>query len=210
MCKMTKLFGYVCIVLIVLLTVACGERSETTVRERTENEIIMTYSNTSSALSIIESKNNIMGSGVQYVGMRLSDVDKLLHIECLRRVERGYYSIFQDTEGGLLFLLFEKEKDYFEVTDYWHTKGNVNKQSFSQITPSLSTINDVRQVDPYGYEMLSDETGLLPFSTHLTNDGFCVEITYDSESFIVKDLSFNRNESFFPTYLIDIDMQMLY
>ena len=166
--------------------------------EMNESSILQRVNNIEKKEDLITKSYDIKSSGINFLNLSMSDVAKTFEIECLRTISDGLYAVLKDNDGGWLYLLFNKNGDQHFVQDYWHSNGRVLKETFDSLILNQSTIDQIRSIDPYGYEMLSQETGRLPFSVHLTQDNYKVFVTYDSQlvvtqiEFIQDDEDLNR------------------
>lgn len=147
---------------------------------------------------------------VDLLNLRISDFNKQYNIECLRSVSRNtYYSIIKNSLGGYVYVLFERDGKFFISTDVLCFEKPVYMSDFKEITLYHSTLDDVRTIDKYGYEMFGMETGRLPFSTHQTADGYSITITYnfnDEETYIVSDIQFSESSDIMYKKLLPIDV----
>lgn len=165
----------VCLIFCFAFILGCGEKN------MNDNDLIVQrVNNVERKENLITKKYSIL-SEAEYDGKSINEIDRSMKIECLRKVSFGYYSVFMDKNGGLLYLFFVDDGTTFIVDGVWYSDGKLKKSDFDLLKENESTIEQVREIDPYGYKMLSRDTGRLPCSTHYTTDGFVVEITYNSQ-----------------------------
>ena len=173
------------------------------------NSIISKSDNKTPKDQLITKEFDIKYSGVEWLDKTLLQIDELYNIECLRCISNDmYYSVTKDTNGAYLYLLFEKCNGVFKVIDYLYYDTVVYKSDFENLSINTSTIDEVRRIDKYGYEMLGPSTGRLPFSSHQTIDGFRVEITYNFDStgkYIVFDIQYTLSDDLLVNKILPLD-----
>ena len=159
-----------------------------------QNSILGLKDNISDKSDLITKTNSFYASGAELLSMTMVSINQKYEIECLRKNNGKYYCVFEDDNNGLLYLLFDKDDKIYVVSDFWHIDKKIYKNNFSAFKKGISKLSDVRKIDKYGDETLSQDTGRLPFSTHKTVDGYYITITYDSDNTII-DILYQKDKS---------------
>lgn len=203
-----RIFVYI-ILISFLLICSCQINTESEI-DKMDAMIIAKVDNETPKEQLITKEYRIEYSIVDFLNLTISDFDKQYNIECLRGIsDNMYYSVTKDSLGGYLYVLFEREGKNFISTDVIHCEKPVYMSDFKKIILNNSTLDDVRAIDKYGYEMFGTETGRLPFSTHQTIDGYLITITYNSNNegiFIVSEIQFSQPSDMMYKMLLPIDI----
>ncbi|MDL2273889.1 hypothetical protein LJC34_05055 [Oscillospiraceae bacterium OttesenSCG-928-G22] len=115
------------------------------------------------------------------------DIEQLAPIECLRKLsDEAYYSVHQSDEGELLFLVYSLYNGvHYTRTRIWLMHKPLVREDFSSLVVGVSTLDDVRRIDPYGSEryMLGNPGPAdgKPRSSHYTVDGQSACIKYEGD-----------------------------
>jgi len=180
----------VCLILIILLlSSGCSEKTSSKANTKTEQEILALANNEKPKEYLITKKifpiysfssDDIWNYGLSN-GTTVEEVNRVCEIECLRHVGEYYYAIFRPLNGGWLYLLFsyKAEEQKYTVVDSWYFKKPVYKADFEKLKLKKSTLLDVRRINPFAYEALGT-SGINPFSCDYTDDGYCVLVEYDT------------------------------
>lgn len=171
-----------------------------------DKTILSIINNQTEKEELITKSYDIDGYGNNFIKYEtsLSAVNDKYEIECLREIETGFYAVFKDNNNGWLFVFFTKEDNEYITTDYWHVNQALYKSNFESIIVGESTFDDVKSIDPYGYEMFSILQGRLPFTIHETIDGYRIEISYNTD-YTVADITFDKEENLCNNYVLQID-----
>ena len=178
----------VCLILIILLlSSGCSEKTSAKASTKTEQEILALANNEKPKEYLITKKifpvysfsdNDIGNYGVSY-GSTIEEVNRVCEIECLRHVGEYYYAIFRPLNGGWLYLLFSYsvEEQKYIVADAWYFKKPVYKADFEKLKVNESTLQDFMKIDPFAGKALHT-SGINPFSCDYTYDEYDVVAEY--------------------------------
>lgn len=156
---------------------------------RTEAEILEMVNNETPKEKLIKNSYEIDLEGIfdyedelSYKKLSLEELDLKYPIECIRKSQLGYYVILKDVKDEWYYILFLKEEGKYLASSRYHYKNQIYKKDFEKLKEGVSTLEDVREIDPYGKEIFSLVTGRIPFSVHITLDGYIINIDYHAVS----------------------------
>lgn len=125
------------------------------------------------------------------------------------RFNKGIYYGVVKTSDGYLFMLFD---DNLQFKDGMPIKKLTTKKDFDGIKTGISTVEDIKKVDP-GTLLIKNisENALEGESFHRFADGTMLVVTYQKESgrWIVKDMLFKDDPTKFLEYLLPKDLEVL-
>ena len=188
-----------------------------------EEIILEKLNNTTSVHELVTTtypKETLLGYYTRYICMVNVDIE--CKIECIREIGKDrYYTVHKSDDGGILYSLFSRSKDGFlkvgsdntnTILTNWYVSREVRKSDFENLKVNFSTVNDVKQIDPYGFypvDLAPYRGMVLEFETsmHLTTDGYQVIITYlweDADKFVVTDVKIEEasENSFYQQLLL--------
>ena len=155
-----------------------------------EFEILKIVNNLESKENIIKKKINVEEfSEINLYGCTLEEVNKKYTIECLRKNNNYYYAIFSSKQEGWLYILFELKNNKYVVTDIFYYDKPLYKSDFEKLIIDVSQIDDVRNIDKYGNEILF-ASSIEPRSFHNTLDGYkiCIEYKDYQEKLVISSI----------------------
>lgn len=108
--------------------------------------------------------------------IKIDDAKDKFKVECFRKSNDKYYTVYKVTEGGYFYVFWGTNRD-FEVTAYdsFYIPKLKSKSDFRKIKEGTSTIEDVYEIDPAA-EFLNLSRGCISYS--LLEDGRVMEIEY--------------------------------
>lgn len=195
---------FISLIFTLILLNGCSIKKDINYIER-ERDIVYRCDNTTAKEQLVK-HNYFIESGTDFIGTIESMEELNFHykIECLRRIDEGYYAVYKVNNDEWLYILFQYVNGKYIISDTWHFERAIYKSDFETLVIGSSTIDDVRKVDSCGYEMLGLMTGRLPFSLHKTIDNCLIEITYTNN--VISDISYTYSENVLSSFIIDIDI----
>ena len=114
-----------------------------------------------------------------------------------------FYTAYKSKEGGLLFVLFEKdESSTFISTDWWYVKEPVNASLFASFEIGKRSVDDVKAADIHG-NYISFSLGMVMndlSSSHYCYDGKVITINYSYETGLITSISVS--DEVFPLFKV--------
>lgn len=123
----------------------------------------------------------------------LYSVEDLFPAECIRRTsDNTLYSMYRTTEGGLVYLYFEKIYSQWVLHHSVYVKKSLEQSDFQDLRLG-DTIEDVEKIDPVAGVVKKYTT--FPWTVHLLRDGI-IKITYtinDNGIYIISEIQRDDN-----------------
>ncbi|MCL2672669.1 MAG: hypothetical protein FWF10_11650 [Clostridiales bacterium] len=205
--KRANLLNLALFITIITCFSNCAENPKERVSMETQDAIIAIADNTTAKELIItdEYPRELFLDVPKPYGLTMVEINEIMPIQCMRKIAQGYYAVFRSVEGGWFYLGFESnDSGVFIAKNGWYYEIPVQKTDFSNLIIGESTLENVREIDPFGLEYISPYTGMLPCSIHQTIDGFFVEVRYRNG--IVEKIIYEQRDHVMSNYILPIDM----
>ena len=203
--KLVKSLLIIIIVLSVSTVIGCGKENN---KMKTEKKILKIVNNVTLKENIITQKINIKPfNDINMYGYSIEEFNKVFQIECLRSNNDKYYAIFNSKNNGWLYILFESINNKYTVTDILYYETPIYKNDFEKLIVNISSIEDVREIDRFGNEVLY-ASSIEPSSFHNTLDGYNILIKYKGypQNYVVSEIKIEKSYNTVLDNLLEIDV----
>lgn len=203
-----KIFRSLLIIIVILCTstiIGCKKGND---EMKSDQEILKIVNNNTSKEKIITKKINIESfNDINFYGRTLGEVNKIYQIECLRSNKDIYYAIFNSNNDGWLYMLFELINNKYIATDIFYYETPIYKKDFEKLIVNESQIEDVRNIDKYGNEILY-ASSIEPSSFHNTLDGYEILIEYKDypQKYVISAIKIHKSHNSVIDSLLEIDI----
>lgn len=202
--KYFKILLIMFVVLCISTLIGCSKEKN---EMKLENDILKIVNNVKLKEEIISKKIDIKSfNDINLFGCSLEEFNKSFNIECLRKNNDKYYAIFNSKNNGWLYVLFELINNKYIVTDILYYEVPIYKRDFEKLIIDSSLIDDVRNIDKFGNEVLY-ASSIEPSSFHNTLDGYNILIKYKGypKKYVVSEIIIEKAYNTVINYLLEID-----